>query len=111
MTEKRKSNNPNGRPKGVPNKATTRFKNALNLLLEKASDDMIDWLAEIENPKDRFTVIKDLAEYIHPKLARVESKQEIEYTDKSQRPIKERDAQILGEIGFKVGESDGTTIN
>ena len=71
--EKGKSGNPNGRQAGVANKATTKFKEALNTLLESAADEMVEWLAEIENPKERFAVIKDLAEYIHPKLARTEA--------------------------------------
>jgi len=58
------------RPTGIPNKATSRFKAALSQLLENSSDDMIGWLAEIENPKDRFDVLSKFVEFIHPKLAR-----------------------------------------
>lgn len=70
--KKGQSGNPAGRKKGVPTKATARFKEALNELLEKSADDMIGWLAEIDNPKDRFVVLKDFAEYIHPKLSRTD---------------------------------------
>jgi hypothetical protein len=37
---------------------------------------MIEWLEDIEDPKERFNVLKDFAEYIHPKLARSEIKHE-----------------------------------
>lgn len=74
--QKGQSGNPNGRGKGVPTKKTARFKDALNELLESQADEMVKWLAEIEDPKDRFNVLKDFAEYIHPKLARSEIKHE-----------------------------------
>jgi hypothetical protein len=63
---------PNGRPRGVPNKATTRFKEALNELFETAAPDMVKWLAEIDNPKERFDVLSKFANYIYPQLARTE---------------------------------------
>jgi hypothetical protein len=63
---------PQGRQKGVPNKATTRFKEALNELFEAAAPDMVQWLAEIPNPKDRFDVLGKFANYIYPQLARTD---------------------------------------
>lgn len=75
--EKGKSGNPAGRIKGEPTKDTKRFKEALNGLLEHCADDMILWLGEIKDPKQRFDVLKDFAEYIYPKLSRAESKQDI----------------------------------
>ena len=72
--QKGQSGNPKGREKGVPTKQTSRFKEALNNLLEESSDKMIEWLGEIDDPKTRFDVLKDFSEYIHPKLARTESK-------------------------------------
>lgn len=71
--EKGKSGNPAGKPAGTLSKDTARFKEALNGLLEHCADDMIVWLEEISDPKQRFDVLKDFAEYIYPKLARTES--------------------------------------
>jgi hypothetical protein len=68
--EKGKSGNPAGRIKGAPTKDTKRFKEALNGLLEHCADDMIGWLEQIDDPKQRFDVLKDFAEYIYPKLGR-----------------------------------------
>lgn len=66
------SGNPNGRPKGSVDKKVSLFKERLNALLEKSSDEMLAWLGQIEDPKERFDVLKDFAEFIHPKLARSE---------------------------------------
>lgn len=67
------SGNPSGRPKGATSIKTSKFKEALNKLLEDSSDEMMDWLSQIDDPKTRFDVLKDFSEYIHPKLARVEN--------------------------------------
>jgi len=65
--------NPKGRPKGSQNKRTLAFKDALNDLLEYSAPHMVEWLKEIDDPERRFQVLKDFAEYIHPKLSRSES--------------------------------------
>lgn len=72
---KGQSGNPAGRPKGCQSKTTTRFKQALNDLLETSSEDMLAWLSEIDDPRERFGVLRDFAEFIHPKLARSETQQ------------------------------------
>lgn len=68
------SGNPQGRKKGVPNKSTTKIKEAYHLLLENNLDNMSDWLAKIaeKNPKDAVDLMLKLSEYILPKLARQE---------------------------------------
>lgn len=71
-----------GRPKGVPNKTTTQFKEALNHLLEESAPKMIEWLEQVDSPEKRFDILTKMAEYIHPKLARSE------VTGKDGGPIK-----------------------
>lgn len=80
--EKGQSGNPKGKPIGAISKDTRRFKEALNNMLEYAADDMISWLEQIEEPKQRFDILKDFAEYIYPKLAR----QENQTLDKDGKP-------------------------
>lgn len=72
MAVKGKTNNPHGRKKGVPNKTTKQFKEALNSLLEESAPHMVDWLSQVEDPAKRFDIISKFVEFIYPKLARQE---------------------------------------
>ena len=63
---------PGGRPKGVPNKATTQFKEALNTLFEYSAPHMVTWLEQIPDAERRFDILAKFAEYLYPKLARTE---------------------------------------
>lgn len=67
-----KGNKLGGRQKGIPNKDTSRFKEALNELFEKNADNMIGWLEQIDEPKERFDILNKFAEFIFPKLQRTE---------------------------------------
>jgi hypothetical protein len=102
LAVKGKTNNPKGRPKGIPNKATQEFKAALNDLLEKSAPQMAKWLDDIaaEDPMKAFQVLKDFAEYIHPKLARTE----IQNLDKDGEPADAKtqiDITVSAEDAYK----------
>ena len=91
-----------GRPKGVPNKATTRFKEALNELFETAAPDMVKWLADIDNPKDRFDVLGKFASYLYPQLARTEQ-QALDKHGKPTDPVgAATDLEILKRYGIDL---------
>ena len=84
-----KGHKQSGSRKGVPNKDKRRFKVALSEMFEEASDDMIEWLNEIEDPKDRFDVIAKFAEFLYPKLARNENNvtiNDLEWLEKVKEP-------------------------
>jgi hypothetical protein len=70
--KKGQSGNPNGRPRGIVSPQTSRFKAAVNHLLEESADSMIKWLEQIEDPKDRFDILHKFGEYVIPKLARTD---------------------------------------
>jgi hypothetical protein len=63
-----------GRTKGIPNKATTDFRQAVTNLLNHTQDQMIGWLQEVadRDPGRALDLMAKLAEYAAPKLSRTE---------------------------------------
>jgi hypothetical protein len=64
-----------GRPKGVPNKATSRAREALATFIDGNADRLQGWLDDIaaeHGPKEAFRCFADLLEYHVPKLTRTE---------------------------------------
>ena len=63
-----------GRPKGVPNKSTTEFRETVRKLLEDNSTNVGLWLTQVaeESPEKALRALTDLAEFAAPKLSRQE---------------------------------------
>jgi hypothetical protein len=69
-----------GRPKGVPNKATTAFRETVQALLERNSENVAIWLDQVASgmpgkdpaPEKALDLLAKLAEYAAPKLSRTE---------------------------------------
>lgn len=71
-----------GRKKGVPNKSTQEFREAVNNLLQLNAENMARWLTLVAegdgtdkgapDPAKALDLIAKLAEYAAPKLARTE---------------------------------------
>ena len=77
MANKQQTNNPKGRPPGVPNKSTALAREAIARFVDANSDKLQGWLDEIatsekHGPKVAFDCFMQVAEYHVPKLARVE---------------------------------------
>ena len=77
MANKQQTNNPKGRPPGVPNKSTALAREAIARFVDANSDKLQGWLDEIatsekHGPKVAFDCFMQVAEYHVPKLARIE---------------------------------------
>ncbi len=82
MTLKKTTNNPNGRPKGVPNKATKAAREAIALFVDGNAHRLTEWLNAVAdgdplndikpNPAKAFELFQSVVEYHVPKLARTE---------------------------------------
>tara|TARA_R110002110_G_scaffold79202_4_gene207225 strand:+ start:129 stop:434 length:306 start_codon:yes stop_codon:yes gene_type:complete len=66
--------NPNGRPKGKPNKTTSEIREAYQLLVENNLENMTLWLTDVaaDSPEKAMDLMLKLSEYMIPKLARQE---------------------------------------
>lgn len=63
---KGKTNNPNGRPKGTPNKITQDMRQWLTAVIENNREQMEQDLKAID-PKDRLIILERLMQYVIPK--------------------------------------------
>ena len=69
-----------GRPKGVPNKVTTEFRETVRRVLEDNSENVGKWLTEVAegsetkeaSPEKALDLLVKLAEFAAPKLSRTE---------------------------------------
>ena len=69
-----------GKPKGAVNKTSNKIREAFQKLIEDNLENMTIWLMQVaaDDPKAALDIMSKLGEYTTPKLARVETKHEID---------------------------------
>jgi hypothetical protein len=82
QSRKGKTNNPNGRPAGTPNKVTADARAAIAMFVEQNSSKLDLWLTAVAdgdaandikpNPAKAFELFQSVIEYHVPKLSRAE---------------------------------------
>ncbi|MGM9804794.1 MAG: hypothetical protein ACI308_11540 [Muribaculaceae bacterium] len=80
---KGKTNNPNGRPKGVPNKVTKTMREFISEVIDKNRRQIVRDLKALE-PKERLIIIEKLLQYVLPKQQSVKaefSKESLSFTE------------------------------
>jgi len=83
---KGKTGNPNGRPKGSPNKVTSSVKSWISQLLDDNREQIKQDFKKLD-PKDRIAMFERLMQYVTPKMGSVEAK--IDLNELSENQIDE----------------------
>ena len=74
------SGNPAGRPKGTPNKITERIRETIHGALDATSGEVAGWMHRLgkKDPKGALQLYAALAEFVLPKLSRIEGRPEVD---------------------------------
>ena len=99
--EKGKTNNPNGRPKGTPNKITQDMRQWLSTVIDKNRRQIERDLKALE-PKERLQMLEKLMQYVIPKQQAVSA--DVNDGRERNRPLVERLAMLGNGGGLPPNE-------
>ena len=95
------TNNPNGRPKGKPNKITQDVRQWLSTVIDKNRRQMERDLKALE-PKERLQMLEKLMQYVIPKQQAVSA--DVNDGRERNRPLVERLAMLVNGGGLPPNE-------
>jgi chemotaxis regulatin CheY-phosphate phosphatase CheZ len=84
--KKGQTGNPNGRPKGVPNKVTRELRVSIKNFLEQNFEEVTDIWKTLE-AKDKLSFYRDMLKYVVPALQAVEEKEAMPKEDEQESRI------------------------
>lgn len=100
--KKGQTNNPKGRPKGTPNKATAELKSWINALIEENRNQVAKDLKKLE-PKDRIVILERLMQYIVPKQQSISMEAQIQAEYESlEKLLKEAPEEAINKIVNRI---------
>jgi len=82
QSRKGRTNNPHGRPAGIPNKSTADARAAIAAFVDGNAHRLTGWLDQVavENPEKAFQLFQSVIEYHVPKLARSDTTNKTDVT-------------------------------
>jgi len=106
MAVKGKTNNPNGRPKGVPNKITTDLRSGIDAFLKKRWSE-VDEIWERLDDKDKIGFMDKMMKYAIPTLQSTTLDAKVESSDRLQKLNAEQLNTVIDLALEKAGVCDG----
>jgi hypothetical protein len=98
---KGRTNNPNGRPKGIQNKLTGRVKESIACFVEMNFEEVTQ-IWRILEPKDKLAFYKDLLSYVVPKMQPTRQSGEDQNHETSARDARKK---LIEALAKKHGET------
>lgn len=98
--KKGQTGNPNGRPKGTPNKVTIEMKTWLAGLIDKNRRQIEKDLKKLE-PKDRLVILERLMQYTVPKMQAVTAQIDLNNLTNEQLDV------VISELTKNLNDENG----
>lgn len=104
MATKGKTNNPNGRPKGKPNKVTGEVREWIKAIIDKQRPQLEKDLKALE-PAERWRIVEKLMQYVVPKMQAIEAN--IDFNRLTDEQLDKLAGELLEKAGQEAADDEG----